>query len=581
MKRFWILASALLLIALAVTPVAAQEDDPDATSGDTEVQVEVGYWDAETDDSPDLVSEYEPDDGSASVGLLIRSQQPWGHFFLDGTFSHEDDQDAVLEIDVGRTVRSTTEWTKLPHRLRHDPLHTLEAVTNHGRVVQHTDLDPDAVYGITYEVLENRTAFQFPALPALTVTAGVRNQERHGTRQSLTISHCSTCHTYSQSRRIDEQDLGLTLEAQLAGDWGAVRASVSQRELTQSPTFLTLLYDPELQPELRLPLFENRVQFDDDEGPLPVDLLPDVDKDVVRLDLLLSDVGGFALTAGGVWQETQNRYSNLAMDYDGYVATAFRPLGTRWDLRWRGRTYSIENDAVFVDVVDQLAVAGPQAGLAWTDVYGYPTDFLRLSAANRDVVESSFDVGWDLGSREAGRVVFSWDYENVDREYFEVAPDETETTENVLGVAWRARPARGWKVDARLRHGEVDNPFMALDSQFSTHFGVPAASPFAPTADQYFVFQDARIGDGTGLPESWDEARLGVTRTFARSMLNASYRWWDGTNDSGDLTDWEKTNRSATVTLWTAPAERWDWYVGYAWFDTELGAPVSIPIFDG
>lgn len=589
--RFWkTFASVLLLLVLPLMPAAAQEDDPDTMTeesdraveaGETEVTVEVGYWDADTEDNPALAAEYEPDDGGPSLGLLIRSSQPWGHFFLDAEYFEEDDQDATLSFDVHRMIRSTTEWTKLPHRLIHDPLSTFAAVTNHGRIVQHTDLDPDAVYGISYELLEHRTELQLPSLPGLTFAAGVRNQERHGTEQSVTISHCSTCHLVSQSRPIDEQDTGLTLEAKYAGDWGAVRGSVTQRELIQDPNFLTLLYDPELQPELRLPLFENRVSFDDDEGPLPVQLRPDIDKEVAQLDLLLSDVGGFALTAGGVWQETENQYTNLAMDYDGYVATAFRPLGTAWDVRWRGRSYAIENDPVFVDVDEQVAVAGPQVGRTWTEVYQYPVDFLRLSAANRDVLESRLDVGWDLGSREAGRLVFSWDHEQVDREHFEVAPDETETTENVLGVAWRARPARGWKVDARYRHGEVDNPFLALNSQYSTNFGVPAPNPFHPDADQYFVFQDARIGDGTAMPESWDEARLGITRTFSKSMLTASYRWWEGDNDSGDLTDWEKTNQSATITLWTAPAERWDWFVGYAWYDTEIGAPVSIPIFDG
>jgi len=582
MKQKALLASVLLLLLLAAPPLAAQDEGTDDTDkSDTEISLEVGAWNADTEDSELRAAEYESTDGGPQLGLLIRSQQPWGHFFVSADVRDGDDQDASFEFDLGRAVRSTTEWTQLPHRLVHDPLSNLASATDHGRVVTHTDFDPRAVYGITYELLTHRTEVQMPALPALTFAVGVRNQERHGTRQSLAISHCEACHVNSQSRRVDQRTTDLSLEAQWAGSWGSLTGSVTQRELRQDPRALTLLYDDALQPELRIPIFDNRLQWDSAEGPQLVDATPDVDKDVVRLDLLLPDVGGFALTAGGVWSETENLYSNLSMDYNGYVATAFRPLGPSWDVRWRGRTYTIDNDEVFVDVNDRIGAAGPQAGSTWGEIYDYVTDYLRLSAANRDVVQSSLDVGWRLPSKKAGRIVFSWDFENVDREYYQVAPGQTDTTENVYGVSWRARPAKGWRLDARYKHGAVDNPFLNLDGQYSLHTGLPTSSPFAPVADQYFVFQDARIADVTALPETWDEARLGVTKTFGKAMLTGSYRWWDGDNDGGDLTDWSRTTQAVNASLWMAPAPTWDWYVAYAWNDAELDAPASIPIFDG
>lgn len=425
MKRMTILASVLLLLVPAALPLAAQDADTgtDEATADIEVVVELGAWDADTEDEQGLVAEYEPTDGGPDLGLLVRSHQPWGHFFFDARFRDADDSDAVLDVDTaGRAVRSTTEWTKLLHRLDHDPLSNLASVTDHGRVVQHTDLDAGADYDISYELLTHRTEVQFPALPALTVAAGVRNQERHGTRQSLAISHCATCHVYSQGRRVDQRDTGLSLEARYTGSVASVRASVSQRELRQVPAFLTLLYDDALQPELRTPLFENRVQWDSAAGPQPVDATPDVDKNVVRLDVLLPNLGGFALTGGGVWQETENQFTNLTMDYTGYVATAFRPIAKGWDVRWRGRSYEIDNDATFVDIAEPLGVAGPQAGLTYREIYGFDPDFLRLSSANRDVIESKLDVGWNLPGTKTGRLVLSWDYEIVDREYFEVAP---------------------------------------------------------------------------------------------------------------------------------------------------------------
>ena len=41
-----------------------------------------------------------------------------------------------------------------------------------------------------------------------------------------------------------------------------------------------------------------------------------------------------------------------------------------------------------------------------------------------------------------------WKYKSVDREFYEVAPGETKTTTNVVGLSWRPRPGKGVRLKA-------------------------------------------------------------------------------------------------------------------------------------
>lgn len=565
----------LLTAALVALPLAAAADDS-ATEG----SIEIGGRMADVSDSPDLAAEYQTSDDSAVLDLNLETFQDWGTLFLEATFVDPDDNDAVLDFDIARMVRSHTSYQKFLHRLGSDPMHYLEATSTDGKVVWHDDLSPGAEYGYTYSNLEHRTEIQLASLKALTLAVEFRDQQRDGHIQAFHLSHCDNCHVSSEAHRLDESTSDATLEAQVAWTGGLIKASVTAREHEQGVSNLTYQYDTALHPELQTPVFDNRLQYDSEEGPQTVDLWPDIDKDILRLDVALADLGGFAVKAGGVWSETENRYTGLKSDYTGYVATAARKLGKDWRLRWRGRVYSIDNDDVFIDTIERTTPAGPHAGRTYEDVYGVNYDHWRYSALNRDAVESKLDLSYRFGG-PAGTLRFLWDYESLDREYYEVVPGETETTENVLGVIWRGRPSKTSKLEAAVRYGDVSNPFMLVDGTCSTLVSGRYTAPWDPAIPQYDDQHQTRIADTTAAPDEWLEAKLLGSLMLGSATVSATYSWWDGSNSSGDLTDWSRTNQSLTATVWSAPAETWDWYLGYAWQDSEVDAPACIPIFNG
>ena len=64
-------------------------------------------------------------------------------------------------------------------------------------------------------------------------------------------------------------------------------------------------------------------------------------------------------------------------------------------------------------------------------------------------------------------------------------------------------------------------------------------------------------------------------------MLTGLYRYWDGTNTEGNLTDWSRTNQTGTVTFAWIPALTWDGFVSYNYQKMENSAPGCVAIFDG
>ncbi len=569
----------MLILALAAFPVLVHAgDDGDTHTTTTTGTVTIGGWGAQTSDSQDLVNEYEPTSGGALFNLDLSSFSKAGSLLVSAHGKHSNDIQGTVDFDLGRMVRSQTSFTKLLHRLGHDPMTDLEATDTVDKAVYHTDLNPGMAYGMHDAVLFNRTEFQIPSASALTLAFEIRDQHREGHRQTYALSHCDACHVTSMNHPLNERTTDGTLEAKVAWRTGFVRARYTSRKLRQNDPNVTLTYDDAVHPSLRLPLFNDRVQYDSAAGPLPVDLWPDIDKDITRLDFHLSKVGPFIVNGTGVWSNTQNRYTGLESAYSGYMINAAGRLGKRWRLTWRGRAYTVDSQDVFVNTNEPVSIAGPTAGKTYRELYGFDPDYLRESALNRDVMESVFDASYRLGGRR-GTFTFEWKFNGTDRQHYHVTPTDTKTTTNILGLSWYAHPTTGLTLRAHYRHGDVDHPFLALDQQASTLVSPAYPNPFV--SPQYFDFQNARIGDGTASPSSWDEARTQASYMWGSSMLSASYNWWDGTNTDGTLTNWSRTNQTATLTLWVAPAEHWEWYAGYAWQDLSLDSPTTIPIYDG
>jgi hypothetical protein len=551
-----------------------------AAEGSVDTNIEVGVFDASSDDSPDMAAEYYDTESGVTGNAEISAHQDWGSLYFLGAYQSSHTQAGELTFDIKRMVRSHNSFEKFIHRLGHDPMSNLESTSTNGKVVWHTDLDPGQDYEFDYSVFESRTELQIPSIRALTLGAEFREQTRDGHAQAFTTSHCDNCHVYSQSHRLDETTSDTTLDAKVAWKGGYAKAAFSSRKLEHGTPSVLVQYDDALHPELQTPVFDNRLQFDSDVGPVPADLWPDSDKDTTKLELVLSDVLGFAVSANGVMSKTENRYTNLQSDYTGYVLNAAKRWESGLRFRWRGRIYTIDNDEVFIDVNDRPGIAGPHAGQTFEDVWGVNWDQTRYSALNRDVFESNADLSYRFG-RKSGTLRFLWEYETVDRDHYEVLPGEYKTTKNLLGASWRARPMKGFNLEANVKYADIDNVFMLINGACSTLVSESYPNPWNPETPQYYQFQDARIADTTASASSWFRADLRAGFSTAKTTVFGKYIYFDGDNNDGDLTDWSKQSNTLLATIWSAPTETFNWYATYTLMNSDLDVPICIPVFDG
>ncbi|MCG6925118.1 MAG: hypothetical protein LJF30_07400 [Acidobacteria bacterium] len=580
MKNILIVAVGIVLLA---APTVAQTSDtnfePPDPEADTTGNIQAGVWNSDISGNPEIVAPYSPADKTGALVLFtLKSHKEWGDVDAGVQWLDENDTRSFLNFDIGRTLLTRTTYRRFTPRLGHDPLTYAEAVTAHDRVLRHTDTDPDAVYGYENGILEHRSELQ---LGVASVGFNFRDQRREGAHQGLIVSHCDNCHVSGVTRPIDESQQDIGLDAKVAWTKGFLEGSYTRRKLRQDVTSIDFLYDRARHPASGLPIFDNRVQFDSLDGLLPVDVRPDTDKDIIKVNLQQA-AGAFSLTGNGVWSNTENLYTSNESDYQGYFFSAARPFaGKRARVRFRGRYYETDTGDYFFDTVEREGVAGPHAGKTYRDVYGIDVDYNRQSSLNRKVWDLDADVTFKLG-RKAGRLAATWNFKDINREYYQVAPGETKTTTNILGLQWRPRPGRGLRFNLGYRHAWVDNPYNLVGGACSDQVTEgPLASPFDPRAAPYYTMRDAKIMDTTASAGSWDEIKLRGSYSKGRTMVTGLYRYWNGTNTSGNLTDWDRTNQTGTVTFAWMPAPTWDGFVSYNYQKLENSAPGCIAIFDG
>jgi hypothetical protein len=542
--------------------------------------VQIGGHTVGTMDNINRAAEYRT--ANSGGDLVLDLNAALGDFFvaLQSNAFDTQDQKHLFDLEVGRLLRSHTTFTRLPHRLEHDALANLQGVVGEVKVTGSTDMDPGGVYKIKVDTLTNRTDFQIPGAGWLLLTADYREQWREGHKQSLSLSHCSTCHVQSQAREVDEHIQEVGVGGRLTfGSW-SLSGRAATRDFRERGTTPERYYELAEHPAQRKPLFNDRIQYSN--AVLPYDQVPNTEKDSTTVKLANADLAGFSVAVSAYASDVTNLQTNNSVDYESLSFLAARSFGKNVRLSLTARQYEIDSTDYFVDTVEPVAVAGVYPGKTYREQYGLDPDFLRTSAVDRDVTEVQARLGLRLG--KGGTLTAAVEGRSIDRVNYEVAPGETETSEQKVRLSWSMRPAKGFNLRLEGTYADIDNPFMSLDAACLEGPLQTASkpSPMAPGSVQYYQIHDARIGDLGASPSEYTELKaLANLRLGASALASFSYRWWDGENNDLDLTDWSKTLDALTASITFTPSEKTDAFVGATWVKRELETHICIPLMDG
>lgn len=581
MKRrvFTLLGLMLAACLLGMVAVSADSDDDEKTKA----KVWFGYRAHEVNDSPNRVGEYDTLKDSLAAAFLLSNYADSHGFFAYGRINDADDIDLAFAGDFDRTLRVKGDYTRLYHRLQHDPLTNLQAVTA-PKVTRYTDTDPTARYDVVYSELKTSAEFNHENMPWLTLEFGFRHEERDGMKQVRTMSKCSNCHVVAYSHAIHENTRDYSVAANVDSGNFSLRYSYTGRNFRNTSATPTHVYDDAKHPSLNTPVFYDRVQFWSVNGSLPFNMTPDTDKMTHEISATYDAKSKGILNAGYVRSTVENLYTTLEMDYNSMRANYAVRLAKGVGLSMRGVYYDIDNDDVYVDVNEPLAVAGPYAGLTYREKFddgSFTGDFNRLSWANRTVYEFDADLNYAFAHRTKARL--SYRYKQTDRDNHEVSDGEHASTSNRIKLALSSRAVKDLTFRGHFIYESISNPFAGVDIAGMYNFNAPApGSPLSPLSVQYFQLYNSRMVDLTNQPDSIVEFSGQMTYRLAKNAsFSAGLKYQDLQNDSLDYSTWSKDKTAINASLWFALSPELHGTIAYHYNTEETQTAYIMPVFDG
>jgi hypothetical protein len=595
MTRHWRNLVLLGLAALLAAGLPLLAADDDAVEG----EVAVGARAVDTEDNLTRAAEYRSTEDSPVLFGWLDWAEEGSWLSLDLRYEEADEQRHELVWGLSPSLTLDVSFQRLPHNLPHAGVFNLNATDSEGKIVEADDLDPNAQYRLDWENATARLEWQPRDYREWLVVAHARQMRRDGTKQNLSTGHCMTCHIVSQTQPLDRTttDVGLTVGYQKPS-WG-VRYDITAREFSEDAMTPDRAFGPAIHPVSKLPVFGNRIQYPDPSTTsvtLPVGLVVEHERTFQTLSAYWN--GGDNHVDGVLsWAHSESDLTGLEADYASARARWLHRFAPATQMVIHGRYETIDTDEIFVDVVEPTSVAPPfTAGLTYEELYGpdgtlrenddFRVDFVRKSAADRNVLTAQADLVHRYGAERRQRVKLSLRSREIDREYKEVDEGTTETQEYRLRALLTGR----WGDQIRYR-GDVT--YLQADSPFTNVNGgvraagvrtnpteLPVGGPW--TSQQYFELYRLRFGDLTNQPNDSIRLKGNVAYTPAadRSMI-VHGSWTDQENDETEVSSWERTGWSIGSAIWWAPTDRMYAVVTADRIEEDQETHISVPLMDG
>jgi hypothetical protein len=444
-----------------------------------------------------------------------------------------------------------------------------------------TDTDPGAAHSLAYGEFQARVDVNLPTKLPVKFFLGHNQQRRDGSHQVMTIAHCATCHTYAFTRGLDETTREFIAGAMLQARALTVEYGYENSSFEDSTTDLLLQYDNAIQPATLQDIFLNRVQYEQEDGPLPFATTPSIDKQLHTLRARLQLPGDASLLGLFAHSKQKNTSAGLNIDYTGFSGRLFVPFARRFSFKADAKRYDIESDDVFVHVVEKVAPAGLTAGKTYEQAYPSvgELDFVRESAASRTPTELKLELGMQPAKFTFLRAGYMWD--QVERTTYEVE----KTTTNSFYVAGRSRLGKGANARFRFQQDNITDPFLyahAAVPQVLQPFPSPGTPPSPLTGLQYFQMYRSRQADLTSFPTSATRFEGAFTLTPSdRTAVTVHYNYRRASNDDLNYSEWGRTMHVPGIDFFVSPGDRWTLSAGYVYEKERLETLFSTLAFSG
>lgn len=433
------------------------------------------------------------------------------------------------------------------------------------------DFAKDQVFEITRKEGKANTDLTIPFLPNVTFHAGVRNERREGTEQSIGMSKCTACHVTGGSREVDEQTDEFNAGA--TGRFGLLTVDYNYKnsEFREKAAAPTRVYDPALAPSPATPytpgnaVFDNRLLYDYEDGSLVYDQTPDSKKQSHVLKARMDFANNTSLVGSFVNSDTKSRKQGeagiwniadqeLKSTYDGYGFRFASKITDSVKVLLHGKLEQVEADDSVLTFFPMGTTAQPNLGggtlpASITNTYE--------SVESRDVVTLGADAVWRLARKSTLRFGYEYKADDRDSEHYGKTTKQTAaaTLKTVLGKNVTFRAGYTYQnIDDPFMHenaaGYID-PITGLPYTNDPTVNVIGNGPLYGTA-----FYDLRQTDLSNQPENVHEGKVSSTWSpTANFSTTAAIRYRNEENEL-DRSEWQQETLSPSLSFWYAPAQK-------------------------
>ena len=489
-------------------------------------------------------------------------------------------------FEAGPYVNAAFDHRSFIHRLDHDLLRNLNwreltgepgtqnLVEGH-KMLTHSDADLGRQYGIRYVATKEKVDVALPFLPGAKLSADYRNQMRSGSRQTLGVDHCASCHVGSQSKRVDDETRDLNLR--LAGQYSRLKVSYrfSARDYRNHAATPTYPYIVARHPATggAVEEFESRMIFDGADGPLEIDKTPDVKKRGHTVRATVDLPKGQTVRGTASYSRTTNQNTDLQLTGNTESLAWFAPLARKVRATASITRRSLQNDPYFVDIP------------AWREGRpggGQDFDFDRLSAYDRTEYVGTASVTYL--AMPGQRVRLDHRVQVTDRDHVVLDPDDpsaTQTVRNRIRASWNGRLCRGFRSRASVEYEITHLPFVSVNGLCEKAISEADSLPGQPN-HWFYYFQRSRYGTGATLPTKALRAKAHLShRLGTKASATVYLNFASEKNDDLNLYEFDRTVVNTGLSAYVIPSQRLVVSGGVSYSKIESNADFCVPVMDG
>lgn len=442
------------------------------------------------------------------------------------------------------------------------------------------DFAKDQVFEITRKEAKANADLTLPFLPNVTFHAGLRNEKREGTEQSIGMSKCTACHVTGSSREVDENTSEFTAGA--TGRFGLLTVDYNYKnsEFRENAAAPTRVYDPALSPSPSTTYnavngtFDNRLLYDYENGAMVYDQTPDSKKQSHVLKARMDFAKDTSLIGSFVNSETKSRKQGevdptdpvkniwdiadkeLKSTYDGYGFRVTSKVTDSIKVLLHGKLEQVETDDSVITFYPMGAASQPNFPVPPTVLSAGITKTYE-SVESRDVITLGADAVWRLARKSTLRLGYEFKADDRDNEHY------GKTTKQTAKATLKTVLAKGLTFRAGYTYQNIDDPLMHENAAGyidpitgQTYTNDPTANLISTGPLYGTAFYDLRQTDLSNQPESVHEGKVSSTWSPAANFSTTAAIRYRNEGNELDRSEWKQETLSPTLSFWYAPAQK-------------------------